>query len=1138
MTASLLAGTTALLVIGGASWLWWKSDALITQAVRQSLEKAAPGWDLTFERVSYDLSGRVLLHNLTLYGETRETPILVIPEVHCDVNRDLLLNERQVEIRYVRLVQPRLNVIQRRDGSWNFQELPPLPDGEQRDLPRIELVQGELALVSENHLAIDVEESPGFLLKNIQCEINQRDEKLLAIQGGWGIDTNGQIAFTGTIDRVAKSWTFDAGCQSIVLDNRFVNLCMPFVPSAREQLAALDVNQHRDFGTGASSPIRTVEATEFGAPQSAVSLTAVEESPRLLPLNHPEPSQIPAPIDLGTELSFSSQLRWEGSLKEPMRVFDAHVDLHEGQLVHPRLPMDLYGLRGRLIADTSKIRFEQVRARNGQSELTIDGGLDWSVTDSDGVIKIKARNIVVTEKLRPYLPPGHQRAFDEVGLRGPVDVDAKVTMGADGKPDIFLNELKIKNCKAKLKAFPYPLTNVNGTVYQVADQPGPPLFKMGGTAMAGVHQIVMAGRVKDPGPAHECVFEVTARDFPIDQTLRAALKPEAKQIIDDYELAGKLTGKVVVYRPAGLDRKFSHSLDADLKEARMRWKEFPYALVDMSGHVLVANDKWTFTDFKAAHGATSLTGSGFVDLKRARTIDFVISAKNGEFDQSLKRAISTTSETMRTVWERLSPGGRFDAGIRIIKDRERDCVVEIPSLTTTNAQVKLSSFPYQWDNVRANVFWKNDKLTINRFAAKHGPTEIEFTGNAFADDAIWTVNLNNLKVLDLIPDVDFRAAAPQEIIDVVDGLALQDAVSLQGNAQVKGTMRAPYTLTAGWGMETVLSGADLWLGVEVKGVHGKVRTNGQLFPNGQVRMTGELELDSLEVYEQEITRIRGPFKVHGTQLTVGSQRSFQPVSTSAVAVKDLVTGKAYNGDISLDANATLTENPAYRVSLRLSRAQLEEWAKKNGYGRTNIRGSVNGWIDLKGRGDSADNVTGSGQLWISPAALYELPVFIRIFNSMRFTPQDKTAFRYAFANFNVRNQMFIFDQMELIGDSVSLVGDGDGLITFDERVDMRLVSVIPRSQSAIPFVDGLVNNPLVRQVTRGLFNVRIKGNFDKLDVDVRPGVPALTDALQAAIRPLMMGLQPPPPTFRTPEAEPGEGPGTSPTGRLNPLPQR
>jgi hypothetical protein len=296
-------------------------------------------------------------------------------------------------------------------------------------------------------------------------------------------------------------------------------------------------------------------------------------------------------------------------------------------------------------------------------------------------------------------------------------------------------------------------------------------------------------------------------------------------------------------------------------------------------------------------------------------------------------------------------------------------------------------------------------------------------------------------------------------------------------------------------------------------------------------VTGQLKLDSLETNRYQILKVRGPFEIHGAELILGARRMFDSNAKQLLASpptpEERITGKIFDGVVTVDAISLLSKQNPYRVRLTLTEGKLEKWAQLSGFSSSNISGNMNGWIDVQGDNNWKQTQVGRGRFWISPAEIYELPILIRIFRALSFVPPDKTAFRYVFADFHLNGNQFLFDHIDLIGEAISLVGNG--YISFDRRVALDFDSLVPRAQIPIPILNNLINSRLIRGTSKGIISVTVRGNLDNPDIKVDAGVPIVDEAVRGFTRTIERGtseilpLLTPPPQFTNPNPADAHG---------------
>jgi hypothetical protein len=157
-------------------------------------------------------------------------------------------------------------------------------------------------------------------------------------------------------------------------------------------------------------------------------------------------------------------------------------------------------------------------------------------------------------------------------------------------------------------------------------------------------------------------------------------------------------------------------------------------------------------------------------------------------------------------------------------------------------------------------------------------------------------------------------------------------------------------------------------------------------------------------------------------------------------------------------------------------------------GHNKLAGRMNGTIGFTGVGIDPKDLRGDGNLVISPAALYELPVIVQVINVLSLTPADKTAFKQALFVFNIGGGHVHFDRITLVGDSINLLGHGR--VKFDGDVKLGFVSSMGRHSVPIPFV-----RDVVREMTKGVVGVNVSGTLDAPVTEVR-SLPQMEEGLR------------------------------------------
>ena len=296
---------------------------------------------------------------------------------------------------------------------------------------------------------------------------------------------------------------------------------------------------------------------------------------------------------------------------------------------------------------------------------------------------------------------------------------------------------------------------------------------------------------------------------------------------------------------------------------------------------------------------------------------------------------------------------------------------------------------------------------------------------------------------------------------------------------------------AAWDLEFIHSGSTVTAGIDIQDLYGTAGLRGT-WDGEKVLADGQLKFDSMVYNGYQLTKIRGPFSINGKQVVIGSKEALNqnnsPDGRAPVDNIGRLTADFIGGVISLDGNVKLEKQTSYHVKITLAGGRLEQFAALYLPGQNKLRGLMNGLIDLYGKGNSPRNLEGTGRLTISPAALYELPVVVAIFKILNFGPPDKTAFRTAGFSFNIENSKCMFRRIELIGDTISLIGRG--MVGFDGALALDFYSRSGRSQIPIPIL-----REVLAETFKGFVRVTVRGTTTNPSALIQT-MPQMDDALR------------------------------------------
>ena len=207
---------------------------------------------------------------------------------------------------------------------------------------------------------------------------------------------------------------------------------------------------------------------------------------------------------------------------------------------------------------------------------------------------------------------------------------------------------------------------------------------------------------------------------------------------------------------------------------------------------------------------------------------------------------------------------------------------------------------------------------------------------------------------------------------------------------------------------------------------------------------GELAIDSLIWNDMQLTNLRGPFWSDSTVCYFGKQ-SDRPSSASRRAASRPTSSAAASSPTSC------SNTPANRATTPIFRSaaiDLGRFARERLGGPNDLTGTCQGTLSLDGAGRSTNCAQRQWRVARGDANIYQLPPLVAMLKVLRNRTPDSTAFDRCDMQFDVRGEHIHFQQLNLLGDAVSLYGRGE--TNFDRRLDLTFYTLVGPADLPIP----------------------------------------------------------------------------------------
>ena len=414
---------------------------------------------------------------------------------------------------------------------------------------------------------------------------------------------------------------------------------------------------------------------------------------------------------------------------------------------------------------------------------------------------------------------------------------------------------------------------------------------------------------------------------------------------------------------------------------------------------------------------------------------------------------------MRRIWDDVDPRGNaeFTAQVRHrVKARRTEVELEAAPQADT-VSIEPTWFPYRLERLRGRLLWKDGRLRFEDVRGAHARTTVSAEGVCrFTPDGGWHVSFERLAADRFRADHDVLQALPAGLEQAVSGVRLRGMLSVDGALEIYSTAPTvvagsggrsetiPGPAAAAWDVQLDMEQASLDVGVPLAHVHGGIRLRGQ--SDGRTwRTVGDIAIDSAMWNGVQMTAVRGPLVMDPTGAVFGSAAGGDPL----VATRQL-TARVADGTLTVDGSVTAGDAGGFTVTAALAAADLERLAGDMSGGSNHSKGRVHGGIEIRGSRAGTHSLAGQGQVRLSDADIYELPVMMSLLKILRVKAPDRKAFTSSLVDFRIEGPHAYLDTIELSGDAISLVGNGE--LDFDSNIKLMLRPIMGEAQTQLPAI--------------------------------------------------------------------------------------
>lgn len=760
------------------------------------------------------------------------------------------------------------------------------------------------------------------------------------------------------------------------------------------------------------------------------------------------------------------------------------------------LPVDVTG--GGLWFDQRGFRRIDLTGRRGEATVRVAGTLTQQETFEAYNIDIFARNAIFDEPTRRALPERYRRVWDQLQPTGTTDLRVGVSRSKPPDqqeyPRVEVDLDMNGQTNLTYEGFPYPLRGLMG---QVRFRDEGVTIDAVRSGRAGQGATLRVDGTVDVDEAERVTMDLSiqAQRVAIDETLRQAVGPKVGRFLDQLRASGQARAIRATVRKQP-DKKIDYDVAVELADGTFRYEGFPYAIEKATGQLRIRPGKVELTDIVGHHGQVEVSLGGWASLTVPTTFELDLAATGVNFDGDLAAALPPDA---RAIWDRLEPTGQADAKATLRKTGDSETIAYDITIQPRGMSIRYREVPYPLRNITGMVKVTRSAVELN-LAAGADPTQLTLGGTIRMGQAGQIARLA-LTAKNLPVDEDLLSAAPADLAPLLDRMRKGGTLGLDLPAIVIQRKMAPKAPGAESLSETLATRPAVKTKWQARGTVqfnkvtadlglGERTLTGQLtglarMVDGSLALQADAALKTFTVRDYLITAVKG-------RLTKLPDRNWLHI--------DNIEGRSLGGRVIGRIDLHLGEPMRYKLSAEVAGIDLDKLVNaglaKDDPRRAAMVGRLDGVLSMEVAGGKDPSRQASGELTISKAKLYKLPVILGLLNVIYLTVPGDSAFNRGSMSYHLRDEALLFREIFLTGQTLSVLGSGR-LNMKRETLDLTFLTGPPGMTMRI---DSLTTE-LLDVLSKELLEVRVGGTLTH---------PEMTTHTLRSLERILKRLLPPP----------------------------
>lgn len=763
------------------------------------------------------------------------------------------------------------------------------------------------------------------------------------------------------------------------------------------------------------------------------------------------------------------------------------LQLGNASILPPGFPNPFTNINASVEGDDKSFSVSNATANYGAMKVAFDstGALQ------DGILRVlfsgRVRDFEPKPEFATFLTEEGRQAMDNLRINGvaDADIDASLYYNPKAKPgehtfdvDYLYADVNLRNASVNTKWFPYAVDGMSGSFILTLDE------LLITSPIIGTHgpgTVALSGKFKLSGKGAATDMLIDIKNLPADQDFFAgleAMSPESKQTIADFNAKGGTISGSFSHHGSFTKDGGRWSVELNVAGLSASYQDFPYALSDIQGKIIIQPGKVTIENFSAWHGEGTVSASGwFKPFEKQDNIFLKIQGTNLLLDKDLSAALP---KDLRDTWQDFHPIGKIDAEITLaspsVANEEKDVRVKAV-LKDISASIPVGDKWVTLTGISGNVEHYGSFIRLSGIKARAAGGFINLDGTFIQAKDRWVINATvtgeNQSLDQIIGFLPNQTAERLQQFGIAGKINIKyldlDLISVKGkplDMQYKGTIELtnaqlaiPMAEMAGEAGAEPTENVKWWnipnrnadIAANLKAGSFKIsQITGRMDieDRGERGMIGSFHLDQMRIINGLVTNVAGTVR-----------------RTGAMFYIDDLNGEMYGGRISM-AISGATDMLFFTANIRAFGFDVARFANETGVTKERVWGDLRASVHINGErvpaknGTSTWRLSGMGSVNIDRANLGQTAIVKSIFDYRAFFTGDNATVESATLDFEVQPQRLLVDRLELRGPYVST--RAVGWINYRDNLAVDLYFYRKNRQGILP------NIPVIELAGRAL----------------------------------------------------------------------